>query len=172
MLNMTETQFKQTIDDVISKNGIVLGLCRDVDGLKQDVCGLKQDVCGLKQDVCGLKQDVGGLKQNFAELSNEVHRRGIIQEDMQKDLKMLRNEVHRQGLIQEDMQKDLRTIVQAITPLLKKTERTEDLENKLQDHQDKIEVTQVVLRTHINDANVHKRSKPRRQDIPDEPGNR
>ena len=107
MLNMTEVQFKVAVDEVISKNEIVLE---------------------LKSDVAVLKSDVSCLK----------------------------SEQHRQGLILEDMQCNVRTIVQALSPLLRNSEKTQALVDGQHEQNERIDVTQEVLRTHIGDKNIHR----------------
>ena len=107
MLNMTEIQFKQSVNEVIDHNPTIVE---------------------MKSNVAELKSDVAELK----------------------------TEQHRQGLILEDVQSNMRTIAQAISPLLAKSEKIDRLETHQVAQRDEIEVTQAVLREHIRSAKVHR----------------
>ena len=115
---MKETQFKQAVDVTISNN----------DTIKE-----------MKTDVSQLKTDVSQLREEMNTRFNGVE-----------------SELHRQGLIQEEMQKDLRTIAQAVTPLLKNSAKTRTIEEQLGDQKDQIEVTQISLRDHLADPFAHR----------------
>ena len=114
MSDMKEKKFKQAVDEVITDNGTV-----------------KE----LKTDVSQLKSDVRQLKQTQDEMKTELHR---------------------QGLIQEDMHQKLITIAEAVTPLLKHSEKAQRIENELHDHKDQLDVTQIALRNHIADPSAHR----------------
>jgi chromosome segregation ATPase len=152
---MKETQFKQAVDDVISNNGTIKELKTDVSQLKTDVSQLKTDVSELKTDVSQLKTDVSQLKTDVSQLKTDVSQLKHTQEEMNTRLQGVETEQHRQGLIQEDMQKDLRTIAQAVTPLLKNSTKTQTIEDQLRDQKDQIEVTQIALRDHFADPLAH-----------------
>ena len=124
---MQKEQIIQLVNKTIDKNDTVQGLVQDVTVLKQDVAVLKQDVALLKQDVSELKTDMTNLK----------------------------HEVHRQGLIQEDMQKDVKTILQAVTPLIQKCEKIDPLKEQTQAQKEELSVVKEAVRLHITDTNIH-----------------
>jgi DNA repair exonuclease SbcCD ATPase subunit len=113
MSDTKEKRFKTSVDEVIDNNGTIKELKTDVSQLKTDVSQLKDDQVEIK------------------------------------------TELHRQGLIQEDMYKKMNTIAEAVTPLLRHFEKAQRIENELQDQKDQIDVTQVALRQHMTDPCAH-----------------
>ena len=111
---MQENQVKQLVDEAISNNAIVIQ---------------------LKLDVA----------QNTKDISKNT-----------KDIGLIKREVHRQGLIQEDMQKDLKTVVQAITPLLEKYQKIDKLEDQMGEQKEGLAIVRDVVGLHIADTTIHR----------------
>ena len=74
---------------------------------------------------------------------------------LKSDVSCLKSEQHRQGLILEDLQSNVRTIVHALSPLLRNSEKTQALVDGQHELKDRIDVTQEVLRTHKKDNRTY-----------------
>lgn len=126
-LNINKVEFLNLIDEGIEKN--------------KTIVELKADVAELKADVAVLKADVAWLKRGFQR--HEI------------ELKNLNERMHKQGILMEELRDHLKIIAEAVSPLLKKSESIDDLNQKLENNVDHIVVVESALKSHINDKSLH-----------------
>ena len=108
------------------------------EGIDQNktILTLKTDVAGLKTDVAGLKTDVAGLKT---------------------DMSSVKGEQHRQGILMEEMRDNINLIVEAISPLLRKSEGMDELNENIAENQAQITIVKSTLRSHMENKNIHRK---------------
>ena len=90
----------------------------------------------LKTDVAGLKTDVAGLKT---------------------DMSSVKGEQHRQGILMEEMRDNINLIVEAISPLLRKSEGMDELNENIAENQAQITIVKSTLRSHMENKNIHRK---------------
>ena len=129
MQSLTKKDIRLIVDEGIDQNKTILTLKTDVAGLKTDVAGLKTDVAGLKTDVAGLKTDMSSVK----------------------------GEQHRQGILMEEMRDNINLIVEAISPLLRKSEGMDELNENIAENQAQITIVKSTLRSHMENKNIHRK---------------
>ena len=97
---------------------------------------LKKDVSELKTDVSELKTDVAVLKTDMTEVKDGMHR---------------------QGIMMEDMRDNINVIVEGISPLLRKSESLDELDEKLEENNDQITIVKTTLKSHIENKDIHRK---------------
>jgi chromosome segregation ATPase len=76
--------------------------------------------------------------------------------ELKTDVRSLKEEQHRQGILLEDMSDNINLLVEAVSPLLKKSEDMGDLNEKVEDSQDQISIVKTTLKSHIQNKKLHK----------------
>jgi len=95
-------------------------------------------------------------------LKDEQQRQGEVQRQQSSAILGLKDEqrrqgdqLHRQGVILEDMQGQIQMIAEAFTPMLTSFEEMPKIKSTLKSHKQEISMTQQALKLHMKDPHAH-----------------
>ena len=95
------------------------------------------------------------LKDIFPQLLHEGLEQSPIITSTRDDVHEGKEELHRIGLLQEDMQMTMRQILDAVTPLAKKGDLVDCHGQSIDDLREDAAITKQVLKQHIADRRIH-----------------
>jgi len=127
--------------------------------VREETAGLKQGIENLERKQTNIERDIGDIRQDQASMKQVQEEFKLHFVSLEKRHERHEQETHRQGIVQEDLQQDMRAIAEAVYPLLKKSAEMSDFDGALKKHDAEIKITKTVLKGHIQDKSIHRKPK-------------
>jgi len=75
--------------DMFDMKGEISGMKGEISGIKGEISGMKGEISGIKSEMSGMKGEIADIKSEMSDMKGEITKLGILQEKMQKDIKLL-----------------------------------------------------------------------------------